>query len=135
MMTRVGKRSMESSGHPDWGEGMPESTRNPPTPVPIGLNSPEFEEICGWRFDDPYVSRLLRDDIPQRMRCRIGRESGRQDGCSDVLFLDVYTSNEKALRLYEKCGFVKVSDESRLDPDEDNRPYFIMARRVSATQA
>jgi ribosomal protein S18 acetylase RimI-like enzyme len=53
------------------------------------------------------------------------------DDCCDVLFLDVYASNEKAIKLYEKCGFMKVNDQPRLDPDEDNRPYFIMARRVS----
>lgn len=52
--------------------------------------------------------------------------------CCDLLFLDVYASNERAIKLYEKLGFVKANDRPRLDPDEDNRPYFIMARRVSA---
>jgi ribosomal protein S18 acetylase RimI-like enzyme len=60
--------------------------------------------------------------------------TGGSAGCHDVLFLDVYTSNDRAIGLYEKCGFAKVSDEPRPDPNEDNRPYLIMARRVSAAR-
>ena len=47
---------------------------SPVTPVPlvpvrIGLISAEFREIRGWRFgDDEYVGRLLREDIPERLR-------------------------------------------------------------------
>ncbi len=46
----------------------------PLTSVLIGLNSREFEAISGWPFADPFVARLLRDDIPQRVQygnCRI----------------------------------------------------------------
>ncbi len=46
----------------------------PLTPVLVGLNSPEFEAISGWPFADPFVARLLQEDIPQRVQfgnCRI----------------------------------------------------------------
>ncbi len=41
------------------------------TPIPLSCalircHSAEFAEIAGWPFKDSYVSRLLRDDIPQR---------------------------------------------------------------------
>ena len=41
------------------------------TPIPlkavqIELDSTEFQEICGWQFQEDYVRRLLREDIPQR---------------------------------------------------------------------
>ena len=44
------------------------------TPITIGLDFPQFEEICAWPFADSYVRRLLREDIPQRVQrgtCRI----------------------------------------------------------------
>jgi GNAT superfamily N-acetyltransferase len=134
----------------------------PLTPVLIGLGSREFEAISGWPFADPFVARLLREDIPQRVQfgnCQIwiyrdpdGRLVGFgtldvcdecreytegklhpyipllavnptikslgygtsilrhlidestllafQGVCHDVLFLDVYTASEKAIRLY-----------------------------------
>src|SRR5437660_10130046 len=46
----------------------------PLTPVLLALDSREFEAISGWPFADPFVARLLRDDIPQRVQfgnCRI----------------------------------------------------------------
>lgn len=163
----------------------------PLVPVRIGLNSTEFVEICGWDFgDDEYVIRLLREDIPERLRSCSGQiwiyrdpqdlvvgfgtldirdhYSDFTEGaihpyipllavnpaiksrgfgtsivthligeaanlavrgdCFDVLFLDVYASNERAIDLYKRCGFFTVSKEPRLDPDEHNRPYIIMAR-------
>jgi ribosomal protein S18 acetylase RimI-like enzyme len=56
-------------------------------------------------------------------------------GCRDILFLDVYTDNTVAIRLYEKCGFRVIEPEPRSDPDEGGRPYFIMAMRVSVMPA
>jgi ribosomal protein S18 acetylase RimI-like enzyme len=53
------------------------------------------------------------------------------DRLFDVLFLDVYTANEGAIKLYEKCGFATLTDEPIPDPKEDGKPYIIMARRVS----
>jgi GNAT superfamily N-acetyltransferase len=36
--------------------------------------------------------------------------------CYDVLFLDVYTSNEKAIRVYTNCGFRTITAEPIADP-------------------
>jgi ribosomal protein S18 acetylase RimI-like enzyme len=58
-----------------------------------------------------------------------------QDRFYDALFLDVYKDNERAIGLYKKLGFQIVEDEPRLDPDENGRPYFIMARQVSVMPA
>ena len=40
----------------------------PLTPTPIALDHPDFQAISGWPYADPFVSRILRDDIPQRIR-------------------------------------------------------------------
>jgi ribosomal protein S18 acetylase RimI-like enzyme len=178
---------------------MPDLTPIPLTPIPVGLDSPEFAEIRGWFDDDNYIGRLLRDDIPQRVRFSTGRiwiyrdpddqiagfgtlevcalysdftkgqhhvyipllavnptREGRGygtsivnhlisesvplarafAGCQEALLLDVYESNKKAIKLYEKCGFIEVSDKPRPDPDENDWPYIIMMfRRVSMTPA
>jgi ribosomal protein S18 acetylase RimI-like enzyme len=169
----------------------------PLTPTLIEIDSDEFNAICGWPFSDRFVGRVLRDDIPQRLRLNIGwiwiyrDRAGRlvgfgslticddysiyNDGhhhpyipilavnptlvgcgygtailrhlvshaalltCnkyreSDVLFLDVYVSNVNAIRLYEKCGFVKIAHDPRYDPDEENY-YIIMAKRVSISES
>jgi hypothetical protein len=52
---------------------MPEPTPVPLTPTLIELDSPEFEAICGWPYADPFVGRLLRNDIPQRVQFSNGR--------------------------------------------------------------
>ncbi|MCS6977024.1 MAG: GNAT family N-acetyltransferase [Gemmatales bacterium] len=50
---------------------------NPPSrlnPILIGLSSQEFQAICTWPYTDPFVRRLLLNDIPQRVKfgnCRI----------------------------------------------------------------
>ncbi len=52
-------------------------------------------------------------------------------GFSDLLFLDVYTANQGAISLYEKCGFVILNpDIPILDPQENNEPYVIMAKKL-----
>lgn len=38
----------------------------PLTPVPIQIQSDEFQAIARWPFSDAYVVRLLQSDIPQR---------------------------------------------------------------------
>ena len=53
------------------------------------------------------------------------------DGCHDVLFLDVYATNTRAIALYERSGFTSVSDGAIPDPHEGNTPYIIMAQRLS----
>jgi ribosomal protein S18 acetylase RimI-like enzyme len=165
----------------------------PLTPIPVGLDSPEFVEILGWFDGDNYIGRMLRADIPQRVWLRAGRIwiyrdpaarivgfgtldvcaeysdftegqphvyipllavnptitslgygtsivrhligeaatlAGGFAGCQEALFLDVYESNEKAIKLYEKCGFIEVSDRPRPDPDENDWPYIIMMFRL-----
>lgn len=52
---------------------MSDRTPIPLTPFPITLDSPEFAAISDWPFADPFVARLLRDDIPQRVRFSDGR--------------------------------------------------------------
>jgi len=52
-------------------------------------------------------------------------------GCHDVLFLDVYTTSVKAIELYDKCGFMKLTDEPVADPLEDGKSYYVMAKRVA----
>jgi GNAT superfamily N-acetyltransferase len=53
---------------------MSDRTPVPLTPVPIEFGGPEFQAISGWPYADPFVSRLLRNDIPQRVQfgnCRL----------------------------------------------------------------
>ena len=53
---------------------------------------------------------------------------------SDVLFLDVYTANQTAISLYDKCGFVTMNPDAPIpDPQENNEMYFIMAKRVAVS--
>jgi ribosomal protein S18 acetylase RimI-like enzyme len=173
---------------------MSDRTPIPLTPKLIELDSPEFEEICLWRFDEDYVGRRLQDAIPwrvQRGTCQIwayrdpdgqvvgfgtidvcldygdltgarphpyipllavnksmeGRGHGKwivrhligeaailatgPGACYEILFLDVYTDNTRAIGLYEKCGFIRSLAEPRLHQEEGNRPYIITEMRVS----
>lgn len=56
--------------------------------------------------------------------------------CSDLLFLDVYQANTPAISLYEKCEFrVLNPDEPLIDSQQNDEPYFVMARRVSVAQS
>ena len=52
---------------------MSDHTPIPLAPVPISLDSSEFVTICEWPFADPFVARLLRGDMPQRVRYGDGR--------------------------------------------------------------
>jgi ribosomal protein S18 acetylase RimI-like enzyme len=168
----------------------------PLTPFPVELDSFVFNAICVWPFADPYVSRLLREDIPQRIQFNKSRiwvyrdpESrlvgfGTLDVCDeyhqytagedhpyipllavnppfeghghgksivrhliseavlscqsgisrDVLFLDVYTDNAKAIKLYKQFGFTSITDEAIPDPHEDGKTYIIMTKSVSTPQ-
>jgi GNAT superfamily N-acetyltransferase len=51
--------------------------------------------------------------------------------CHDVLFLDVYTTSDKAIRVYTECGFATVSPEPIPDPQEGGKTYSVMAKRIS----
>lgn len=51
---------------------------------------------------------------------------------SENLFLDVYVANEAAINCYRKNGFVIINESDPLiDEDEDNAPYFVMAKSVA----
>ncbi|MFO0927293.1 MAG: N-acetyltransferase [Gemmataceae bacterium] len=53
-------------------------------------------------------------------------------GLSEFLFLDVYVANQRAIDLYVRCGFTVLNPDLPIaDPDENQEPYFIMARNVS----
>lgn len=164
-------------------------------PVQIAPAPPDLDELLAWPYDDPFVSRILAIDIPQRSRygnCRLwryhdssgagvgfgtldvcddwGRFTGGQShpyvpllavsrvfqrrgygaailrhlveeaallaaqpgGCYGSLFLDVYTSSVGAIRLYEANDFTAVAADPLHDPDEDGKPYLVMARRLTA---
>lgn len=55
--------------------------------------------------------------------------------CHGVLFLDVYTTSEKAIQVYKDCGFISITPESIPDPRENGKTYIIMAKRVSITES
>ncbi len=51
---------------------------------------------------------------------------------SEYLFLDVYLTNQRAIALYEKCGFVKLNPDTPFpDPQENNEPYIVMAKNLA----
>jgi GNAT superfamily N-acetyltransferase len=174
---------------------MPDRPPIPLTPTAISPDSEEFLAISGWPFADPFVSRLLRDDIPLRVRLGNGQVWIYRDpdgrlvgfgtldvcddyraytdgqfhpyipllavnptipsrgygtsivrhligeaallarqtaGCAGVLFLDVYTTSLKAIKVYTECGFVSITEQPLPDPQEDDKPYIVMAKWVSA---
>lgn len=175
---------------------MAHSSPVPLTALLIGLDSDEFRAISGWPFADPYVKRLLQEDIPQRVQfghCSIWiyrdpsgslagfgtldvcSECGEFTGgqihpyipllainptiksrgygtsivrhlideagllalrglCHDVLFLDVYSTNEKAINVYTQCGFSTISPEPIPDRQEGGNTYIVMARRISTVK-
>ena len=51
--------------------------------------------------------------------------------CFDVLFLDVYTANTKAITLYCKLGFQQISPVPIPDPSQDGEPFIVMGKRVA----
>jgi GNAT superfamily N-acetyltransferase len=176
-------------------------SERPPIPLTPQLVAPGddlFKAIAGWPFTDPFVSRLLRSDVPQRAvfgNCRVWayREPGgtlvgfgtldvcddygsftsgrahpyipllavnptiksrgygtgilwhlideaallacRPSACCDLLFLDVYTTSEKAIQLYTDAGFGNLTPEPVADPLESGKTYLVMAKRVSVAPA
>ncbi len=40
----------------------------PLTPIVVNLNDSIFNEIVTWKFEDEFVSRILLNDIPQRLK-------------------------------------------------------------------
>jgi ribosomal protein S18 acetylase RimI-like enzyme len=77
------------------------------SPQLVEIDSPEFRAISDWPFRDPYVTRLLREDIPQRAlfnRCKVWIY--RNPGGDLVGF-----------------GTIEVSDEYRTYANHDRHPY------------
>lgn len=54
----------------------------------------------------------------------------RSAGCCDRLFLDVYTTSEKAIELYKRSGFISLTDTPIPDHQEAGKSYIVMAQRV-----
>ncbi len=54
-----------------------------------------------------------------------------QARCHDSLFLDVYTTNDRAIHLYNKLDFKQMTPQQFQDPDEDGKPYIVLARHLS----
>ena len=84
----------------------------------LGVN----ETMQGKGFGHSIVKHLIAEAAFARQRAA---------GCHEVLFLDVYTENGRAISLYEKCGFRSITTEPIPDPDESGRPYIVMAKRVA----
>ena len=177
---------------------MSERTPIPLTPILIRVQSPEFQAISDWPFADPFVSRLLKGDIPQRAllgNCRIWiyrdpqsqvvgfgtldvcedyaayttdkshpyipllavnptiKSLGygtaiirhltdeavllacRPGSCHDVLFLDVYTTSEKAIAMYTENGFIAITPQPVPDSQEGGKLYIVMVKRVTVASA
>jgi ribosomal protein S18 acetylase RimI-like enzyme len=87
--------------------------------IPLLAVNPTLKSLG---FGTSIVGHLI--DEAAILSCQTG-------GYYEVLFLDVYVANERAIRLYERCGFTILCDEPILDPLEGNEPYIVMAKRVS----
>ena len=48
--------------------------------------------------------------------------------CDALLFLDVYMDSSDAIRLYNKCGFVRLIDTPMFDDQVEGKPYYIMTK-------
>ncbi len=177
---------------------MPDRLPIPLTPDPVTLGSPEARTLADWPYPDLFVTRLLRDDIPQRVQfgdCRVwvyrdpagqlvgfgsldvctdyadqseGRPhpyipllavnptikslgygttivrhlideatvlASRAGGCHDVLFLDVYTTSEKAIAVYAACGFESITPAPLPDAQDPGKLYLVMAKRLTIGSA
>jgi RimJ/RimL family protein N-acetyltransferase len=92
----------------------------------IGFSSFKFEEVSAE------IDCVLRGrkDIPGVMTLALNKmiEIGKEILKLDFIYLSVGKTNEKAIKLYERCGFVKLYDiplyrhecnnEIRWDPDD-----------------
>lgn len=76
--------------------------------------------MLGRGFGTSIVQQLVEQATLRRMI----------SGCHDVMFLDVYTTSTPAIGMYQKCGFVNVS-QAIPDPDQDGATYIIMAKRIA----
>ncbi|MDP9175173.1 MAG: GNAT family N-acetyltransferase [Planctomycetota bacterium] len=62
------------------------NTPIPLTAMPIQLSSPVFVQgICCWSFDDAFVGRILKEDIPQRVRLGAARIWAYRDPSNEIV--------------------------------------------------
>ncbi len=59
----------------------------------------------------------------------------RPGSCHDVLFLDVYTTSEKAIALYNENGFAPITTSPVPDLQEAGKLYIVMAKRVAVASS
>ena len=114
-----------------------------PAGVPVGFGSLDLSEEYRERTDDRthayipllavnptikslgYGTSIVRHLIGEATLLVAGRPA-----CHDALFLDVYATSDRAIRLYESCGFVSLTPVPLADPEEAGKEYLVMARRV-----
>lgn len=115
-----------------------------PDGVPVGFGTldvgTDWAEFTGGR-PHPYIpllavnptirSRGYGAGIVRHLADEAGLLVWRSSGCHDELFLDVYTTSDRAIRLYTEAGFRPVTDAPRVDPAEGGKEYIVMARRVA----
>lgn len=53
--------------------------------------------------------------------------------CDALLFLDVYADSTAAIRLYNKCGFIRLVDSQMFDDQAGGKPYYIMTKWLGDT--
>lgn len=171
---------------------MPQHVPIPLKASPIDLSHPDFKTICEWSYEDEFVGRLLRKDIPTRVMYGSGqiwvfrdpdkilvgfgtldicplyadvaggvhpyipllavnpgiKSKGygntilnylisaaaiacKHHGCCDWLFLDVYTTSDRAIALYERNEFDFLGADPESDEEADGKPYWVMAKQIS----
>ena len=72
-----------------------------------------------------YGSSIVNHLVQEAERAR----SIRSNHTSDLLFLDVYGENDRAIRCYLANGFEIINEEAPLhDEVESGAPYFVMAK-------
>jgi hypothetical protein len=57
--------------------------------------------------------------------------AGAPDVFYGAIFLEVYQASAGAIRLYHREEFVNLFDEPILDPEDGNKPYYIMSKRLT----
>ncbi|HEY1068670.1 MAG TPA: GNAT family N-acetyltransferase [Pirellulales bacterium] len=71
----------------------------PLTPFPIGLRDAAFGEIGDWPYADAFVARLLRHDVPQRMRRNGCRLFGYRDPDDQLVGFGTLEESDEYARL------------------------------------
>jgi ribosomal protein S18 acetylase RimI-like enzyme len=61
---------------------------------------------------------------------REAKELARRSECHELLFLDVYTTSQKAISLYLKTGFSVITSQPISDPEAEGQSYHVMAQKL-----